>query len=1058
MISSKLFLTYKRKRKLSHGTGYPKSCSKYPTDKLSAVPGNLVESGETCVQENQNVDAWSCVKCARVDALETSLHCHRCSETYHLQCLDLPLKLVPGGQWLCSTCVKQQDFGTHQVQASRRVKPRLTNEESSSYLAVLQTVRPDETACSETDGSVQAGKLPEKKSDNCYMGLPLHENHVPECKSPLTGESSILQSINVKALKKSSSECLGASSERDCTVEYTSASTLKPSGSDTADSPLKDNSDLCKSGTTLMKKFSTPVLTFNRRFRNKKNETNIENQLVKEKECSVTKCRRNTACGLEDSFEGTSQQCSSATHLSTLLQLKDDKFVEQNRDAGSSSSIADRGVHETKMHVEQDQSTQGCLSEDHSPIVALVPCLNSHLHLSSVHPEFDSGAQVPQKECLRKTSTYETDSSVIYEKVQELPKVVDSNAKQSQTVLTDCVKEAVMPDHVSENGVFLAPLDLTAPPLDVADLRCTETFLDSSISLEPNHATDWCGRASKSVIGLSESTNVLIEEKLDSQNVSVIRNTCDDDIEVEEGCNNSHGKNSPMLSLGISLVDPSKQGCIDDEISQLDPPCEPLDTTASLDFEEINSIVESGCGLNQKNTKAPKLPLFPCSVSLSSPSLPAINFFKDTPSIPSLSNSDFLNGGCTLEMSLKSETACLLNHRQIVDSTTAKALRESQGCSLGQLKGDTGIWSEEELDFLWVGVRRHGKGNWDSILMDPRLRFSRFRGAADLAERWDLEQLNLLNTTSRDIDYDFLSRKRSVGSQCYIKYHIEGPTSVLSGTLTDETRLSLGNAYVQRQVNRFEVPSITQMLTGGGISERMSSVGNSKLTHSVLQRIGTKQLQIPSRRQRNRSHSYANYRRQRYATGLSVLHQKPVERSTYEEIGVRRGLFNSRRDDSLLREGMPSGIREYGTNLPHWLKEVVNMSSLRPFEAAFLPNAGSAGSESMNLQCDNYHRGAPLFRNLEASMVSPLDPCRRLDAVGVQATSGVPNCYRSSKSKLDRFSRLGSSSEIPEAGNLISDYRSGPNFNCPVSFPVTKANDVIVIDTEASSEETISDH
>ncbi|KAI3961312.1 hypothetical protein MKX01_007026 [Papaver californicum] len=729
------------------------------------------------------------------------------------------------------------------------------------------------------------------------------------------------------------------------------------------------------------------------------------------------------------------------------------KFVVQNRDAGSSSSIAARGVHETKMHVEQDQSTQRCLSEDHSPIVALVPCLYSHPHLSSVHPEFDSGAQAPQKECLGKTSTDETESSMIYEKVQESPEVVDSNAKQSQTIPTDCVKEAVMPDHVSENGVFLAPLDLTASPLD---LRCTETFLDSSISLDPNHVFDWCGRVSKSVKGLSESTNVLIEEKLASQNVFVIRNTCDD---IEESCNNHHGKDSPMLSLGISLVDPSKQSCIDNEISQVDPPREPLDTTASLDFEEINSIVESGCGLNQKSTKAPESPLFPCSVSSSSPSPPAINFFKDTPSIPSLSNSDFLSGGCTLEMSLKSETACLLRHRQIVDSITAKALRESQGCSLGQLKGDTKIWSEEELDFLWVGVRRHGKGNWDSILRDPRLRFSRFRGVADLAERWDLEQLNLLNTTSRDIDYDFLSRKRSIGSQCYNKYHTEGPTVILSGTLTDETRLSLGDAYVQRQVNKFDVPSITQMLTSGDISEGMTSVGNSNLTHSVLQRIGTKQLQMPSRRQRNRSHSYANnYRRQRYAKGLSVLHQKPVERSTYEEIGVRRGLFNSRRDDLLLREGMPSGIRGSGTNLPHWLKEVVNMSSLRPFEAAFLPNAGSARSKSLNLQCDNYHRGAPLFPNFEASIVSPPDPRQRLDELSLQAISGVSNYYRSSKSKLDPFSRLGSSSEIPESGNLFSDYRSGPNFNCPVSFPDSKANDVIVIDSEASSEETISDH
>ncbi|RZC46863.1 hypothetical protein C5167_039806 [Papaver somniferum] len=1036
MISSKVLLTYKRKRKLSHGTGYLKSCSKYPTNKLSPVPGNLVESGET----------WSCVKCACVDALEKRLLCDSCCETYHLQCLDPPLKRVPDGQWFCSTCVKQKESGVYQVQASRRVKPRLTNEESdfglstNSYLKVLQTVRPDETACEETDGSVRAGELPEKKSDNCFTGLPLHTDHVPECKSPLTGESSILQSVNVEAPKKSSTECLGMSGERDCTVEYTSASTLKPSGSDTADSPLKDSTDLCNSSATLKKKFS---ITFNRRYRNKKNETNIENPLVKVKECSVNKCCSNSACGPDGSFEDNSQQCSSATHLSTSLQLKDDKFVEQNRDAGSSSSIAARGVHKTKMHVEQDQSSQRCLSEDHSAIAALVPCLNSHPHLSSVRPEFDSGAQFSRKEFIAKTSTDETDSSVINEKVQELPKVVDLNEKQSQTIVNDCVKEAVMPNHVSENGVFLAPLDLTTSPID---LRCSETFLDSSISLDPNHVTDWYGGASKNVRGLLESTNNSVEEKLASQNLFVTRNTCD---EIEEGVNNRHGKDSPMLSLGISLVDPCKKSCSDDEISHVDPPREPLDTTASLDSEEINSNVESGCGLNQTNTRATEPPLFPCSASLSSPSVPPINFFKDTPSIPSLPNSDILSGGCTLEMSLHSETASFLRRRQILDSITAKALRESQGCSLGQLKGDPKIWSEEELDFLWVGVRRHGKGNWDSILQDPRLRFSRFRDATDLAERWYLERLNLLNTTSHDINYDFLSRKRSIGSQCNSTYHAVGPT----GTLTDETRLSLGDTYVQRQLNRFDVPGITQMLTSGGVSERMSSVGNSKLTHSVLQRIGTKQLHIPSRRQRKPSHSNANYGRQRYATGPSILHQNP-----YEKLGVRRGLFNSTRDGSLLREDMPSGIRESGTNLPHWLKEVVNMSSLRPYEAAFLPNEGSAGSESLNLKCNNYNRDAPLFPSREASMVSSPDPRQRLDEAGLQATASVPNNYHSSKSKRDPFSRLGSTSEIPESRNLISDYRSGPKFNCPVTYPVTKENDLIVIDSDASSEETLSDH
>ncbi|XP_047308318.1 protein CHROMATIN REMODELING 4-like isoform X2 [Impatiens glandulifera] len=55
------------------------------------------------------------------------------------------------------------------------------------------------------------------------------------------------------------------------------------------------------------------------------------------------------------------------------------------------------------------------------------------------------------------------------------------------------------------------------------------------------------------------------------------------------------------------------------------------------------------------------------------------------------------------------------------------------------------IWSEEELDFLWVGVRRHGRGNWDDILRDPRLRFSKLKTAEDMSARWDEEQSKLMN-------------------------------------------------------------------------------------------------------------------------------------------------------------------------------------------------------------------------------------------------------------------------------------------------------------------------
>jgi superfamily II DNA or RNA helicase len=52
-------------------------------------------------------------------------------------------------------------------------------------------------------------------------------------------------------------------------------------------------------------------------------------------------------------------------------------------------------------------------------------------------------------------------------------------------------------------------------------------------------------------------------------------------------------------------------------------------------------------------------------------------------------------------------------------------------------------WSEDELDALWTGVRRHGRGSWDAMLRDPRLKFSKTRSVEDLADKWATEQLKI---------------------------------------------------------------------------------------------------------------------------------------------------------------------------------------------------------------------------------------------------------------------------------------------------------------------------
>ncbi|KAL3819573.1 hypothetical protein ACJIZ3_005478 [Penstemon smallii] len=90
----------------------------------------------------------------------------------------------------------------------------------------------------------------------------------------------------------------------------------------------------------------------------------------------------------------------------------------------------------------------------------------------------------------------------------------------------------------------------------------------------------------------------------------------------------------------------------------------------------------------------------------------------------------------------------LSRHKMMLDNilTRARAVRVKNNTSnfpYNNFEPPTTTWSEEELDCLWIGVRRHGKGNWDAMLRDPRLRFLPLKTPRDLAQRWVEEQSQL---------------------------------------------------------------------------------------------------------------------------------------------------------------------------------------------------------------------------------------------------------------------------------------------------------------------------
>jgi hypothetical protein len=48
-------------------------------------------------------------------------------------------------------------------------------------------------------------------------------------------------------------------------------------------------------------------------------------------------------------------------------------------------------------------------------------------------------------------------------------------------------------------------------------------------------------------------------------------------------------------------------------------------------------------------------------------------------------------------------------------------------------------WSENELDALWIAVRKYGIENWEAVLQDPSMQILRNKTAEGLAIRWEKE-------------------------------------------------------------------------------------------------------------------------------------------------------------------------------------------------------------------------------------------------------------------------------------------------------------------------------
>ncbi|XP_020234763.1 uncharacterized protein LOC109814687 [Cajanus cajan] len=447
-----------------------------------------------------------------------------------------------------------------------------------------------------------------------------------------------------------------------------------------------------------------------------------------------------------------------------------------------------------------------------------------------------------------------------------------------------------------------------------------------------------------------------------------------------------HSLHLRTRTLGAKLESTSSSSAIaEDQISELDflnsrntqliSEGKAIDAVCSSSTQPQSAglmMYEERMNVQQGKIDQPKpMPMISLSLGLSLPiDLKTGNNSIDSLSVLSLSNStsetrDIVQDGLCRSSS-PNRRPLLPRHQIVLDNIAhrTRALSE-RGNFQENLRPHPIMWSEEELDFLWIGVRRHGRGNWDAMLRDPRLRFSPSRVPRELAERWEDEQLKLLNDIGvPQFMYPAAERTATAaslqGNFCYL----------------DPTSSFWESNPLKKPLARFNFQSNTT------------------------------------------AHSHRPTVRSRKASCNNI--------DKYE-----LGFFNSPGSSSISRENSYSNDYLFNcsattNNLPHWLREAVNTPSLK----SAVPNMSAAISLSSHPEMPG---ASDRCFNAGKSCFVPQNWFNGLRPHELHMPNG---------SHYSTYSRR-------KCGVV--------KMNKSLEQRVRKPDDLIIIDSDTSSEETISD-
>ncbi|SPT17616.1 unnamed protein product [Triticum aestivum] len=341
------------------------------------------------------------------------------------------------------------------------------------------------------------------------------------------------------------------------------------------------------------------------------------------------------------------------------------------------------------------------------------------------------------------------------------------------------------------------------------------------------------------------------------------------------------------------------------------------------------------------------------------------------------------------------------NHKKVLDNIMMRAQYATNKFMKKRSKPD--YWSEDELDALWIGVRRHGRGNWDAMLRDPKLKFLNHRTSEQLALRWILEEQKIMEepmptaTRSSNSTFPGLSdamMSRALSGSNFSKLKMEPPK--LQSHLTD---IQLGCSDIPSRFPHIEPssymseggPSLApwkdfKNKTGyggdfpGSTSDKWEKADVGLVppympNPFMMESIGSLPINIPnsSSIQQNEfaSSSHENILLHSVTDGQADLFHEMQRRVRLGKQPIEMNLYHTKHSSPLLENAGIFGSSR-SNKLPHWLQEAVRAPS-KPIECE-LPATVLAIAESVCLLLGEQKPAIPPFPFQGPRLSRPKDP------------------------------------------------------------------------------------